>query len=287
MKKVLILAIALIAVMAAGISAAAQEATVIAANPSKSIWIRGAFGNGIAVSDSDPMDFELIKIGIAGVRFVSDDSESIVKTGVLYFGEDKYRLRNVMIGNASVSADIYDNDTQAGTISLDSYLKGDREVWAGTLTLGQETFNAYVIQVPKVLKAVEKARRIYQYCKDNPLDCRRAMIAVGNIICDPEDEGTTCWERIESYCEENPDDNRCKALRLAYCRIHPEDAECRAEIAGVCRNDATDNACKVLTAVYNKNIQKRPTVAAKMPQWFHTVQARISNQEANAGAASG
>ena len=274
--KTQILAIT-VALLILAVPVLAQTPELISAKTTKHIWTRGAFGSGIAISQSDPMDFELLKLGIAGVKLVTEDVESVVKTGVLYFGEDKYRLKDVVIGNATASATIYYNDTQVGTISLDSYLKGDREIWAGTLTLNDVTYNAYIIQVPKVVKAVEKAKYIYQYCKDHPVICRGVMKAVGREICDPEAEGETCMNQIQAYCEDNPDEARCKALRLAYCKLHPEDADCRAEMKGVCQNDNTDNACRVLTAVYNKNIQKKPTVADKMPEWFHTVRAKISN----------
>jgi hypothetical protein len=272
MNKLIVLSIALIVALAGFLTISGVEAASNA-----KIWTRGTFGSGIAVSQSDPMDFELIKIGIAGVKVTTADAESIVKTGVLHFGEDKYRLRNVTIGNGTASATIHYNSTEVGSIDLDSYVKGDREIWAGTLTLNGDAYNAYVIQAPRIMKAVEKASRIREYCKNNPVRCRAVMKAAGDVICDPEDEGMTCRERIEAFCEENPDDRRCKALRMAYCKTHPEDADCRAEMRGVCENDATENACNVLATVYNKNIQKRPSTATNAPKWLVAARNRIAN----------
>ena len=278
MKRFFVLAIALSLTIAAGMLAApytgAQEAV------QKRIWVRGAFGNGLAISQSDPMDFELIRIGTAGVKFISGDNESVVKVGVLYFGEDRYLLRDVVIGNASASANIYLNDTQVGSISLDSYLKGDREVWAGTLTLNGVTFNAYVIQAPRIRTALENAERVRDYCRNNPEKCKAVMKAVGNILCDPVTDGN-CRNRIRDFCNQTPEDSRCKALRFAYCRQHPEDADCRSELMGVCRNNSTEKACNVLVEVYNRNIQKRPEALGNAPQWFHTIRERIRERLGN------
>jgi hypothetical protein len=272
MRRFFVLTVALVFALAAGLLAApdtgAQEQV------RARIWTRGAFGSGIAVSQADPMDFELIKVGIAGVKFNLGENESIVKVGILYFGETKYRLRNVVIGNGTASADIYLNETLAGSVSLDSYVKGDREVWAGTLTLDGKGYNAYVIQIPGDLRPVEKAERIHEYCRNNPDRCRAVMRAVGQIVCDPVTDGN-CRNRIRDFCEQNPEDSRCKALRWAYCRANTEDADCRAELMGVCRNNATDNACKVLAEVYNRNIEKRPEALENAPQWFLTIRERL------------
>ena len=276
MKKLFVLTIALVfvAILVVQQSGAQQV--------SARIWTRGAFGNGLAISQSDPMDFELIRIGVAGVKITMDENETIRKIGILHFGEDKYSLRDVVMGNGSVTADIYYNASQVGSLALDAYVKGDREMWAGTMTLNGENYNAYVIHAPRILRPVEKARRIHEYCKNNPVRCRAVMKAVGNIICDPEAENVTCRDKIQTFCEENPDDNRCKALRLAYCKTHLEDSACRAEIRGVCENNATENACNVLGEVYNRNIEKNPQVVRKAPRWLITVRNRILSPQAGA-----
>jgi len=273
MKKLFVLATALL-IVGISVSVMAQD-IIIAPKANAKIWTRSAFGSGLAIYQSDPMDFELIRIGIAGVKFVSGENETIVKAGILHFGETKYRLRDVVIGNGSATANIYYNDSQVGTIAVDSYAKGDREVWAGTLTLNDKTYNTYIIQVPKIMRAVEKAERTFEYCKNNPVRCRAVMKAVGNIICNPEAENVSCRDKIKTFCEEHPDDRRCKALRLAYCKIHLEDSTCRAEIMGVCQNNATENACSVLGTVYNKNIEKRPEALTNAPEWFKTVRERL------------
>jgi hypothetical protein len=277
MKKLLTLAFALIAVLAIGASVMAQQ--VGAQNQARArIHTLGAFGNGLAVSQEDSMDFELIRIGIAAIKVETADEERTVKAGILHFADEKYTLKDVVIGNGTVSADIYLNDTQVGSISLDSYPKEDKELWAGTMTLNGKTYNVYLIQGKRIMKAEEKAEKAFEYCRNNPERCKAAMRAVGQIVCDPVTDGD-CRERIRNFCEQYPDDSRCKALRLAQCGLNLEDAQCRAEIRGVCSNNATENACQRLGEVYNNMVQKRPGILENAPQWFHTVRERLQQQE--------
>jgi len=275
MKKLLALVIALFVVGVAGISAMAQQVGAQGKLNAR-IHKMGAMGNGLAISQSDTMNFELIKVAFAGVRVGLLDETAEVLVGVLHFGEDKYRLKDVEIGNGSSSANIYDSSgANVGSISLDSYPKGDREVWAGTLTLNEETYNAYVIQAPRVIKPVEKAGKIFDYCKNNPAKCKAVMKAAGSIVCDPEKEGTSCRDKIKSFCEQHPDDNRCKALKLAYCKIHLDDADCRAEIMEKCKANLNEEVCRKLGNIYNKVVQKSPQVISRAPQWFKTIRERI------------
>ena len=274
MKKLLVLAVALLIVGVTGASVMAQQ--VGAQNAVRArIRTMGALGNGLAISQSDSMDFEFIKVGIAGVKVGLTDEAAEVKVGILYFGEDKYKLKDIVIGNGSVTANIYDNDgNQTGTISLDSYPKGDKEVWAGTLALNGANYNAYVLQASRVVKAAEKAEKSFEYCKNNPENCKAAMKAVGQIVCDPVTDGN-CSGRIRTFCEQNPEDSRCKRLKFEYCKENLEDSDCRAEIMGVCRNNATENACERLGEVYNKFVEKKPEVLKNAPRWFLTVRERI------------
>lgn len=280
MKKLLALVMAFL-VIGVGATAAMAEDTVGTQKTNRfRIHRMGAMGNGLAISQSDPMDFELLKIGIAGVKLTADVDSAELKVGVLYFGEDKYRLKDVEIGNGSASADIYDGEDQVGTISLDSYPKGDKEVWAGELTLNDVTYNAYVIQVARRVKAMEKAHHIHQYCKNNPARCKAAMKTVGNILCDPEQEGETCRNRIKEFCENNPEDNRCKRLGFEYCRTHLDDADCRAELMERCKANYDDEVCENLGRVYNKLAEDKPKIAQalqKAPAWFVKARERLRN----------
>lgn len=281
MKKLFVMAIALLVIGITGVAAMADETVGSQAQANAKIKTMGALGYGIATSQSNPMDFEMIKVGIAGINVVRAESEVEVKVGVLHFGETKYRLKDVVIGNGTANANIYDiNGTvQKGSISLNSYIKGDREVWAGSLALNGVTYNAYIIQAPRIWKAAEKADKVKDYCENNPAKCKAAIKAVGSIICDPEKEGVGCSEKIKAFCEQNPEDNRCKALSLASCSLNMDDANCRADLIGKCKNSTIDGKiCDKLANMYDKYAEKRTEVMKNAPAWLENVRERVKDR---------
>jgi len=287
MKKLFVMAIALLVIGVTGAAVMADETLGSQGQVSARIKTMGALGYGIATSQSNPMDFQLIKVGIAGVSVTdANGTETVKKAGVLHFGETKYRLKDAVIGNGTATASVYDvnGTTQLGSLSLNSYIKWDREVWAGALTLNGVTYNAYIIQAPRVWKAEETADKIKDYCQNNPVKCKAAIKAVGSIICDPEGEGNNCAEKIRTFCGQNPDDNRCKVVRWAYCKLHLDDANCRAEIIEKCKNitDGTisnDNAiCDKLANMYNKYAANRAEVMKNAPAWLKAVRERVEDR---------
>jgi hypothetical protein len=284
MRKTNILLMALLMAGIIGVSFAAADNTVGSQNAVRArISTMGALGNGIAISQSDPMNFEIIKIGIAGVKIGLSENASEVRAGLLHFGEQKYRLKDIAIGNDSASATIYLNGTQVGSITLNSYPKGDKEIWAGTLTLDGVTYNAYVIQAARVVKAVEKAEKVFDYCRNNPVKCKAVMKAVGQIVCDHLTDGN-CSGKIRTFCESNPEDNRCKALELAGCKEKLNDSDCRAELMALCQANNTEQFCERLGNAYGKALQIRSQAASgNMPEWFRAVKARITNQLGSQG----
>ncbi|MCX6817798.1 MAG: hypothetical protein NTU57_02990 [Candidatus Aenigmarchaeota archaeon] len=287
MKKLFVMAIALLVIGVTGAAVMADETLGSQGQARVKIHTMGALGYGIATSQSNAMDFEMIKVGIAGVSVTdANGTETIVKTGVLHFGETKYRLKDVVIGNGTATANVYDvnGTTQLGSLSLNSYVKGNGEVWAGSLTLNGVTYNAYVIQAPKVWKAEEVADNVKDYCKNNPVKCKATIKAVGGIICDPEKEGISCADKIKTFCEQNPTDNRCKVVNWAYCKLHLDDANCRADIIEKCKNItngtiSSDNAiCDKLANMYNKYTEKRADVMNNAPEWLKNVRERVKDR---------
>jgi len=279
MKKLMALAIAVLLIGITGAAVMADENVGSQTQLHAKIHTMGALGYGIATSQANSMDFELIKVGIASVSIkLQNETEELTNVGILYFGESRYVLKDVVIGNGTAAANIYLNGTQKGTISLNSYLKGDREIWAGTLTLDSAAYNAYVIQVPRIWKPAEKAEAIKDYCQNNPEKCKAAIKAVGGIICDPQEEGVSCADKIKTFCEQHPDDNRCKVVSWAYCKLHLEDANCRAQIIEKCKNNTNDTACDKLTNMYNKYVDKKLETLKNAPAWFKSVRERIKNR---------
>jgi len=282
MKKLMALAIALLVIGMAGVAATSARAEEVGSQGWKpKIHTMSALGYGLATSQSNPMDFELLKIGIAGVDVVVANESEELKVGILYFGETRYKLKDIVIGNGSATANIYDsNSTQVGSISLNSYPKGDREVWAGTLTLNGVTYNAYIIQANRLLKAAEKADNVKEYCQNNPEKCKAAMKAVGQIVCDPTTDGN-CRDRIKTFCEQYPDDNRCKVLGIAYCKLHLDDSNCRQELIDKCKLNNTDEACEKLGELYDKRVGKANESMKNAPGWLKVVRERIRDRLAN------
>jgi hypothetical protein len=278
MKKLLAVAVALVVIGITGATALADESVGMQNRVSARIQTMGAMGNGLAISQTNPMDFEMLKIGIAGVRVAVSDAEETVNIGVLYFGETKYKLRDVVIGNGTASASVYDaNNASAGSITLSSYPKGDTEIWAGTLSLNGTSYNAYVIQAKKLFKPAEAADNVKEYCANNPAKCMATMKAVGSIICDPQ-ANETCSDKIKIFCESHPDDNRCKVIGMAYCGTHLNDSTCRAEITDKCKQNSTVEQCDKLTEMYDKHIEKTQNVVGKVPAWMNSVKERLKNR---------
>ena len=278
MKKLMAAAIALALVVFA--FAPVRADVVGGQNPVKAtIRTMGALGNGLAISQSNPLDFQLLKIGVAGVSLAYSGSEETVKIGVLYFGEDKYRLKNATLGNGTASANVYDNETLVGSISLTSYPKGDTEIWAGTLTLNGTAYNAYVIQAKRDAKPVEKAENVKEYCTNNPEKCKAVMKAVGQILCDPATDGN-CRDKIKTFCEAHPDDSRCKKLDLAFCALNLNDSTCRQQIIQACQLNATgsnndtnvtSDACERLGNLYEKKMGNATGFLKHLPDWYNKV----------------
>lgn len=279
MKKSGILAFALMAILLTSISVMAQETFGQQSRVRARIQTMGALGYGLAISQSDPKEFEVIKIGVAKVAVgLIEEEEETVMVGRLYFGEDKYKLKDIVITNVSLTANVYDlNDVQKGSLSLDAYPKGDKEIWAGTLTLNEKTYNVYLIQAARKIKPVEKAEKAFEYCKNNPDKCKAAMKAVGQIICDPEGN-VTCREKIKMFCEQNPEDMRCKALHLGYCRFHMNDSDCRNLLMQECKKNESEEACNRLGLMYENTFKKMPGIGKNLPAWFEKVRERIRQQ---------
>jgi hypothetical protein len=286
MKKLLAMAIALLVIGVAAVSATSAIADDTAGLGAQmqvraKIHTMGAMGAGLAISQANPMDFELLKIGIAGVDILISEEVENIKVGILYFGETRYKLKDIVIGNGTASATIYDaNSTNVGSISLTSYPKGDREIWAGTLTLNGASYNAYIIQAPRVWKPVEKAEKVKDYCENNPEKCKAVMKAVGQIYCDPTTDGN-CRDKLKSFCEQYPNDSRCKALKLAYCKLNLDDANCRADLINTCKENNTADACENLANMYQERWEKVNATMNKAPSWVKVVRDRIRDRLLN------
>jgi len=220
MKKIIIGIFALSLIILAPVMAQDAVTTSAETVEIKSLSI---LGKGIAASPSDPLDFMIVKFGLGKV--VASVSDTEVLTGVVKFDDQKYRVKNVVIGDGSATGDIYDGDTQVGSFELTSIMKDYTEVWAGTTELNGNTYHTYIIEGKRVIKAKELKEKVVDYCDKN--------------------EDDNCKDRLDNYCETNPEDSRCKGLFRAYCMKddNMEDTRCRHEFRDFCEENPTNDHC--------------------------------------------
>jgi hypothetical protein len=212
------LAIPLI-VLSIMVIAVAAQSSLTAASPTVTAYV--ILGKGIAANPDDTMDFMIAKFGIGKVRYGSVNST----IGVLKLDEELYRLRTVVIEEGHAIGSIYRNSSEVGSFDVYSVMKGDTEVWAGTMTLYEKIYNLYVIEGVRPVKASELRERVVEYCTNN--------------------EDANCRDRLQNYCENNPDDARCRALFRAWCLRdnNMDDTRCRYEFREWCKENPRNAYC--------------------------------------------
>jgi hypothetical protein len=217
MKKI-IAALLVLSILAVPVVAQLSHAQVTSTVKLRALVV---LGKGIASNPGDPMDFMILKFGLgkaaAGNRTLT--------VGVLVADDQRYRLRDVVIEEGHATGNIYDNGTQVGSFDMSSVMKGDTEIWAGTLTLGGQSYNAYVIEGARKIRPAELRERVVEYCNNN--------------------EDANCRERLQNYCENNPEDLRCRALFRAYCMKadNMDDTRCREAFRNYCAENSSDSKC--------------------------------------------
>jgi len=104
-------------------------------------------------------------------------------------------------------------------------MKGDTEIWAGTMTLDSVTYHLYVIEGVRPVRASELRERVVEYCNTH--------------------EDANCRERLGNYCQNYPEDIRCKALFRAWCLKddNMDDTRCRYEFRNWCSENPTNANC--------------------------------------------
>lgn len=198
------------------------------ANPG--IKAYAVLGKGIAASTSDPMDFMIVKFGLG--RVVTTNSTETV-LGVMIADDVKYRLKEIVIEEGHASGKIF-NEEEVGSFDVSSVMKGDTEIWAGTMELDDKDYNVYVIEGVRPIKAGELKDKVADYCREN--------------------EDANCTSKIHEYCENNPEDSRCKALFRAYClKGNMEDTSCRESLREWCKNNPVNKVCIPMELNWAKN----------------------------------
>ena len=124
-----------------GILALVLISAVVSAQAVPKVKTLVVLGKGIAVSPSDPLDFNIAKLGIGVIKVNLFDNETEeVTLGVLILDDEKYKLKDITKDeDGSVSGDVYSSNEKIGSFSLSSVVKDDTEIWAGTLEINDET----------------------------------------------------------------------------------------------------------------------------------------------------
>ncbi|MCD6557902.1 MAG: hypothetical protein J7K31_02605 [Candidatus Aenigmarchaeota archaeon] len=202
-------------------------------------------GKGIATNPSDLMDFKIIKIGIGEVKVSLLGEETELVVGVLYLDSDKYKVKDVVLGNGSIEANLYSGEEKVGSINAESVEKEDTEVWVGTIDVGGATYNAYVLGAVRKARPLEIAQKVRSFCEENPTKCKAVVKAIGNRYCEKNPTDPSCREKVKSFCLNHPDDHRCKEIFKEYCVDNLDDARCRYALRVYCKNHPNEDRCKI------------------------------------------
>ena len=250
MKKVLIVCLALLLLTPAFV----QAASVL-----DKIYF---LGKGIAISPSDPLDFMMVKMGVGAVKPTTD---TVQRVGVIILDEQKYRLGEVSVANGSATGNLYLNGTQVGSFDVLSVIKGDVDVWAGTLTLDGKSYSLYILDVPRRMNQEEIGEQVRNYCGENQDDtnCREGM----EEYCKNNPNESPCKEILRRHCQQNLDDSRCREFMFRYCEERPMDATCRLfavkRSAEFCEENPDSKICQALDKAVGQNCEDTETGECK------------------------
>ncbi len=235
-------------------------------------------GKGIATNPADLMDFKIVKIGIGNIKVSLLGEETELMVGVLFLDDDKYKVKDIVLGNGSIEANLYSGDEKVGSISAESVEKGDTEVWVGTIDVSGATYNTYILGAIRKVRAVELAENIHSFCELYPAKCVAVAKGIGNRYCEKNPKDPSCREKIKTFCKNNPDDQRCKAIFKEYCIDNLDDARCRYALRVYCKNHPDEERCKIfLVQTTEQYCLKNPqaTVCRKAIQARKLVKEKI------------
>ncbi len=216
-------------------------------------------GHGFAISESDPTDFSVIKIGVAKVDVELGQEKKSLVSGLIFVDGTKYRLRNTELSNGTFYADVYYNGTKTGTINATSLVKNKEIVWYGEVTLDEKTYRIYITESQRPFKPEEMGKKIGIYCREHP-EAKECKGVRGNIT---------------QYCESHPKDTRCIAIQKRYCANHLNDERCRNMIINGRANETEYN--EVVSRYSERYCQKHPDRCSPIARHAIKMRRRIVN----------
>lgn len=200
-------------------------------------------GYGLIISTTNPMDFMSAKTAAGIVKIRTPDGIKERSLGVLILDNKKYRLKNVVLEDETLTADIYDRagENQAGKFTLNKYERPGRTVWAGPFELNDATYNAYFLGMVRNFKPIEILDKVANYCEDNPTSEKcKTIVDCGN---NPD-----CKARISNFCQNNLDNEKCKELQKEYCLRNADDSRCEEYLKNLCRDNPRLSHCRIKTS---------------------------------------
>jgi len=221
----------------------AASTAIVSAQAIYRIKTLGILGKGIAISTTYPEDFKLIKIGIGTVTVELLGEETDLTIGVLFLDDDKFKLKDVEMGNDTASGKVFSDDEEVGSLNVSLTIKNEQEIWHGTLTVNNKNYNIYILEAERRIKPLEFATKVKNLCDEDPEKCSDIANGIGPRYCEKV-EDRSCREKIEEFCEEHPDDRRCMAVFRFFCRGNLDDKRCRKELKEFCANNKDDENCE-------------------------------------------
>lgn len=203
--------------------AAAQE--IGEQGPLPKIHVLHMLGKGIAVSTTDPADFQVIKVSVATVKMAGEE----LTTGILFLNGERYKLKDIQSDNGTVSSNVYSNDTQVGSFSASLAMKGPHRTWVGTLTVNENSYNIYVLEADRPAKPKEIGEKIENLCEKFPAKCINATREIKG--------------KLKDFCENNPGDQRCGALFREFCKNNLQDTRCVQALKEYCEDRPLSEPC--------------------------------------------
>ncbi len=215
-------------------------------------------GRGIAIDPSNMLQPYVLKIGVIRVKVAVGGVSKEIDFGLLFFDNERFRLKNIHQVNDTFYAELYQNNTLKGSINLTLTIKGENLIWVGKLTLNNKVYYAYVLEAKRLPKRYEIFEEIKEACKKHPEICKREIKGIGPAYCNVTfDEN--CREKIARFCRDHPNDRRCIAIKRVYCLLNLEDERCRQWIVSYCKKNPESTFCeKFKLKVTEKYCKKHP-----------------------------
>jgi hypothetical protein len=143
-------------------------------------------GRGFAVDPADPLGLLEIKLAAAAVRLLGEE----LGVGILALDDARYKLSGVTVTDGTLSAALTGPAGETGSLKCTRVTKRELDVGVCALAIGDKTYTAYVLEAKRKFREDEKPPDIKTYCQNNPDDAR-------------------CRHHYRDFCAQNPAAPEC------------------------------------------------------------------------------